>query len=482
MSETTAPAPKLRASEKFSYGFGDFASCLYWQTFMAYLTFYYTDVFGIPAAAAGTMLALSRSVDAFFDPVMGMVADRTQTRWGKFRPYLLWFAVPFAVVGVLTFSTPALPASGKLIWAWVTYNALMLLYTAINIPYTAMLGVLTPNPNERTALSSVKFVGAFAGGMLVSFSLLPMAKKDGWLGASSDAAGWRLAFIVIGVVAVASFLVTFFFTRERVQPPKEQKSSVGKDLKDLVTNGPWLALVAATLAMILFVACRSSVTAHYFKYFVGPQTLTLPSWVPKIGGTQTWEFESLVSIFNTTGQLMSLLGVVLLPFVTRWIGGRKATFTVLFLIAIVCNAAYYFLGPNQLLLIYVLNGLYCVTAGPLSALLWAMYADTADYSEWKRGRRATGLVFSASIFSQKQGWAIGAAVSLGIMQHVGFKANVEQSPESLHGLVLLVSVIPAVFGLLSLVALALYPLNEHKVAEISAALRSRHTGDEAVSP
>ena len=460
---------KLPLREKLAYGFGDLASVLYWQTFMVYLTYFYTDVFGITAVAAGAMLGLSRSLDAFFDPVMGMVADRTQTRWGKFRPYLLWFCVPFAVVGVLTFTVPNFTMSGKLIWAWVTYNALMLLYTAINIPYTAMLGVLTPDPAERTKLSSIKFVFAFAAGMIVSATVLPMSKA---LGGDNPAQGWQLSFVVIGIAAIAFFLITFFNTRERVQPPKEQRSSVGRDLADLFTNGPWLVLLATTLTFVLFIAVRSSVTVHYFKYFIGTQTVTLPSWLPKIGGTQEWHLEGLVSVFNTTGQFASLAGVILVPFFANAVG-RKTAFVTLFLIAIGSTAAFYLLQPNQLLAVFGLNMLGSITGGPLSALLWAMYADTADYAEWKNGRRATGLVFSASIFSQKQGWGIGAALALILMQSVGFVANVAQTPQSLHGLVQLMSIIPAALGVVSVIILLFYPLNEKKVAEIGAALHAR---------
>lgn len=476
-----ATPERLRLREKFSYGFGDLASVLYWQTFMVYLTFFYTDVFGITALAAGTMLGLSRSMDAFFDPVMGMLADRTETRWGKFRPFLLWICVPFAVVGVLTFTTPALGMTGRLVWACLTYNALMILYTAINIPYTAMLGVLSPDPNERTSLSSIKFVGAFSAGLLVSFLLLPMSKR---LGGGDAARGWQLSFVIIGVAAVAFFLVTFFNTRERVRPPAAQKTSVWQDLHDLVTNRPWLVLLAATITFILFVAVRSSVTAHYFKYYVGSQAvpvakLHLFSWnfsVPVVfsalGQPEKWDFEALVSWFNGTNQAASLLGVILVPFYARWVG-RKVAFVSMFLVAIGSTASFYFFRPDQLGLIFGINLIGSITGGPLSALLWAMYADTADYAEWKKGRRATGLVFSASIFSQKQGWAIGAWVALGLMSSVGFKANVEQTPATLHGLLLLVSVIPAAIGVLSIVIVLFYPLNELKMTQIGADLKAR---------
>jgi len=502
----------LKPLEKYSYSLGDLASCLFWQTFMLYLTYYYTDVFGISALAAGAMLGLSRSLDAFFDPIMGMLGDRTKTRWGKYRPYLLWICVPFAIAGVMTFTTPGttvaanlegmfgglmrsvlgflasvLPhgmatmaetlkgeVTGKLIWAILTYNALMILYTAINIPYTAMLGVLTPNPKERTALSSIKFVGAFMGGIIISFCLLPGVKALS--AGTTEAQGWQTTFIIIGVAVVALFLTTFLNTRERVQPPPAQKTSVGRDLLVLFTNWPWIVLLFTTLTFILYVAARGSVTVHYFKYFVGTQTITLPSWLPKIGGTQQWQFEEIVSWFNGTGQIASLLGVILLPYVANRLG-KKLAFIGIFAVAILSTASFYVLKPDQLGLIFVINLLGSITGGPLSALLWAMYADTADYAEWKKGRRATGLIFSASIFSQKQGWAIGAAVSLGLMSSVGFQANVAQTPESLHGLVSLMSLIPAGLGIVSMLLVLLYPLSDKKVTQISADLKARRAAD-----
>jgi GPH family glycoside/pentoside/hexuronide:cation symporter len=538
MPDTEAPAAhdpsseRLRLQEKISYGFGDLASCLYWQTFMLYLTFYYTDVFGLSALAAAALLGLSRSLDAFFDPVMGMIGDRTKTRWGKYRPFLLWLCVPFAVAGVLTFTTPGATVgmrletafggiirsvltlmiggfngaagafaavhfsffvdvfsslatmagnlrnevTGRLVWAILTYNLLMVLYTAINIPYTAMLGVVSPNPNERTSLSSIKFVGAFLGGIIISFLML---KSVGWLSGGNPERGWQHTFIVIGALAVVFFLITFFNTRERVLPPKAQKTSVLRDLGDLFTNTPWLILLATTITFILFVAARGSVTVHYFKYYVGPHSLTFPSWFPWIGGTQTWTFDDLVSWFNGTGQIASLVGVVLLPlFVSRV--GKKAAFISLFVVAIASTSVFYLIKPDQIGLILCINLIGSITGGPLSALLWAMYADTADYAEWKKGRRATGLIFSASIFSQKQGWAIGAAVALGLMSKVGFHANTAQTAASLNGLLLLMSLIPGAIGVVSIMIVLLYPLNERRMAEIAADLRERRAKDAAL--
>jgi glycoside/pentoside/hexuronide:cation symporter, GPH family len=462
----SANSPILSFREKVAYGFGDLASVLYWQTFMLYFTFFYTDVFLIPASVAATMFLVSRLFDGINDPIMGMIADRTRTRWGKFRPYLLWLCVPFAVAGVLVFTTPGFDETGKIIWAYSTFILIMVLYTAINIPYTALLGVISPNSHDRTSVSSMKFIFAFSAGIIVSATLLPMTKA---LGGGNDQAGWQYTFMVYGVAAIIFFLIAFKGTRERVLPPKTQQASVKKDLYELVTNRPWLILLVTTLTFILFVAVRGSVTAHYFKYFIDQQTLTLPFL-----GTKTYSFEILVSAYNTIGQISSLLGVILVLWVSRVLG-KKKTFILFFVIAICSTAILYFLTVDQLGLIYFFQITGSMTGGPLSVLLWAMYADTADYGEWTRGRRATGLVFSASTMSQKFGWAIGAYIALTLMAGVGFEPNVAQSADSLRGLLMLFSIIPAGIGVLSLLIYLTYPLNEEKVKIMTDELTQRRT-------
>ena len=473
---------KLSVKEKVSYGFGDFASCLYWKSISDYLNIFYTDIFGITALAAGAMLGVSRSFDAIFDVVIGMLADRTKSRWGKFRPFLLYTCVPMAIIGLLTFTVPDFGAKGKLIWAYVTFNAFMLIYTTINIPYTAMLGVITPDPVERTTLSSIKFVGAFAGGIVVAVCLMKMTQVGGWLNATTPKQGWQMSFAILGVVAVSSFLVVFFNTKERVLPPVAQKTSVLKDLGDLVTNRPWLVLLATTITFIFFCSLRGSVEAHYFKYYVGARTITLPSWLPKIGGTQTWEWESLVSAFKASNQALSLIGALLVPFFARRLGS-KPTFVLLFVVAILSTASFYVLKPDQLWLIFGINAIGSITGGPLSALIAAMYADTADYAEWKTGRRATGLIFSASIFAQKFGWGWGGGLGLILLNSAGFVANQAQTPESLQGLVKLMSILPAACGILAVLILVIfYPLNEAKMSQIAADLKSRRAADAAPLP
>lgn len=462
-------APAVSTRERLSYGLGDFASGLYWQTFTIYLTFFYTDVFGLGALAVGTMLGISRSLDALFDPLMGVIADRTQTRWGKFRPYLLWLCGPLALAGVLAFTVPDAAPGARLTWAWVTFNVLMLLYTGINIPYTAMLAVLTPNPAERTSIASIKFVFAFAAGMLVSAAVLPLCRV---LGAGDAALGWQRCFMLLGGLATVGFLVTFVGTRERIRPSRQQVTHLRRDLLDMFTNRPWLVLVGFTLLFNLTMSVRSSVGVHYLKYYVGEQPVTLPAFLPGIGGTRAFSLEELVSIFSTGGGLACLCGVVLMPAVVRVLG-RKPAFLVMYGVVLVSTVAVYWVRPEQVSLLFCLGLVSGFAGGPLSPLLWAMYADTVDYAEWKTGRRSTGLVFATVIFASKQGWALGAIVSLGLLSRFGFVANAAQTPESLNGLVLLVSVAPGVIGALALLLVLFYPLHEGHLEEIGAELGAR---------
>ncbi len=450
--------------EKLSYGFGDLASVLYWQTFMLYFTYFYTDVFLIPASVAATMFLVSRIFDGVNDPLMGIIADRTKTRWGKFRPYLLFFCVPFALIGVMTFSVPDFGLTGKIIYAYITFILIMVLYTVINIPYTALLGVISPNSAERTQVSSIKFIFAFAAGIIVSATLLPMVKE---FGGGNDAKGWQMSFIIYGIAAIIFFLIAFKGTRERIQPPKAQKMSIKKDLYELVTNKPWLILLITTITFILFVAVRGSVTVHYFKYVIGTQSLNLPFF-----GQGEYDFNVLTSAYNTIGQLSSLLGVIAVSIIAKKFG-KKRTFMLFFIVAICSTGLVYFLTAKQLGLIYFLQITGSFTGGPLSVLLWAMYADTADYAEWKNKRRATGLIFSASTMSQKFGWAFGAFLALTLMSQLGFQPNEAQDPSSLRGLLLLFTLIPAALGILSVLISLTYPLNDKRVLEIENELTER---------
>jgi len=454
---------KLSFREKAGYGFGDLASVLYWQTITAYLLYFYTDVFGITAAAAGTMILVSRLWDGVNDPMMGILADRTSTRWGKFRPFLLFGSIPLAVIGVLTFTTPELSPSGKLIYAYVTFTLLMMAYTAINIPYSALLGVITPDPIERTSVSSYKYVFAYLSGTIVSFLALPLVQ---YFGKGDEAAGFQKTLIVFGFAAIIFFYITFISTRERVQPPKAQKTPIREDIKDLLSNKPWLILLFTTLFLILFVATRISITAHYFKYYVLDQQLVL------FGKSYTLGFVALTSGFNGIGQWLAIIGVLCTKPIAQTLGKKRA-FILLFVIAILCTAAFYVLKPQNVLLMFILQIVGSFTGGPLTPLLWAMYADTADFSEWKKGRRATGLVFSASTMSQKIGWAIGTAFAGWLLSLFGFQANIEQSLAVKNGLRALMSIIPAGVGVLALILMMFYKLDEDTMQDIERDLEGR---------
>ena len=460
---------KCSLRERAVYGFGDLASCLFWQTITLYLLFFYTDVFGLAAAAAGIMIGVSRLLDAFFDVVIGMTADRTNTRWGKFRPYLLWMAVPLAVSAVLAFSTPSFGGAGKMVYAYVTFIFFMFMYSAINIPYTALLGVISGDPVERTSASSFKFIGAYVGGFIVSATALPFAEH---FGQGNVAKGWHTTLAIYGVAAVILFLITFLSTRERIQPIAKEKTSIARDLGDLTQNVPWMLLFAVTILFILFVCIRMSVTTHYFKYYIGEQEVTL------FGTTHKYGFEVLASAFNTIGQALAILGVILVPWFAK-VCGRKNALIILFVTALICTGSFYYFKPENLLLIFVFQTIGSLAGGPISALLWVLYADTADYSEWKTGRRATGLVFSASIMSNKIGWTVGSMIAGLILASTGFVANEVQNVNVLNGLKAMMSLIPVAIGVVALIILLFYKLDEPTMKKIKADLDERRKASEA---
>jgi GPH family glycoside/pentoside/hexuronide:cation symporter len=463
----------LKMREKICYGVGDLAANLYWNTFVTYLLFFYTDVFGLPAAAAGTVCLVAWLLDGAMNPVMGMVADRTETRWGKFRPYLLWVCGPLTVLGALTFTTPHLAPEGKLVWAYATYVPVMILFAAFSVPYSAMLGVISPDPNERTSLVSIKFVCAYAGAMIVAGSLLPMARA---LGGGDAARGWRLSFIAYGIAYVVLICLTFFGTRERLRPIPSWKTSVRDDLRDLIRNRPWIILALMTITFIVASGIRATVSAHYFKYFVGSQTVSFPVF----GGQHTYSFIDLVSAFNATGMAASILGIMMLNWYARPLG-KKRTSAMLATINAASNVAFYFLKPDHLAAMFSLSCLGGLSNAALFTLLWSMFADAADYSEWKTGRRATGLVFSASLMCTKIGGALSSAGAGWLLGFVGFQPNVAETPRVLHGLVLLMSLIPAAIGVFYLVLVYYYPLNEKRLADIVADLGVRRESTQAVT-
>jgi len=487
---------KLTFREKLGYGFGDLASCLFWATIMTQLLFFYTDIFGLTGKVAGLMFLVSRLLDAVFDVIIGMAADRTKSRWGKFRPYILWGAIPLCILAVLTFTTPGFGEVGKLVYAYSTFILFMCLYSTVNIPYTALLGVISGDPVERTSASSFKFIGAYLGGIIVSATVLPLAA---YFGRESAQKGWQMTMVVYAIAAAVFFLITFLSTKERIQPVAKEKTSIKDDLKDLSKNIPWMMLFIVTILFILFVCIRLSVTTHYFKYYVGEQVVP---WLagflnffnhyiinpitgifgkqPHVILEQTHKFgyEVLATIFNTVGQSLSLVGVIIVPWAAK-IFGRKRAVVILFILAMVFTASFYVFKPENITLILTFQVLGSITGGPISALLWVLYADTADYSEWKTGRRATGLVFSASIMSNKIGWAIGGMIAGVILDWTGYVKDMVQNANVQIGLKSMMSVIPVAAGIIALLILMFfYKLDETFMKKVKTDLDERRKQSE----
>ena len=454
----------VKLTEKIGYGFGDMASSMFWKLFGAYLMLFYTDIFGISAAAVGTMFLITRVWDAFVDPVVGIVSDRTETKWGKFRPFLLYLALPFGIIGVLTFTTPDMGDTGKLVYAYVTYSIMMVIYSAINVPYASLLGVMSPDPKDRNVLSTYRMTFAYIGSFLALFFFTKLIEGFGGVASApieTQQTAWMSAVMVIAIVCVLLFLGCFYFTKERIRPIKEAKTSVKDDLKDLLKNRPWWILLGAGIAALVFNSIRDGATVYYFKYFV------CEDQVGQVGilGTSF----ALSALYLGVGQLCNIIGVVAAAPVSNIIG-KKNTYLGAMAIATVLSIIFYWFEADQLGLIFVFQALISICAGAIFPLLWSMYADCADYSELTTGNRATGLIFSSSSMSQKFGWAIGSALTGWLLAFFGFEANKVQSAETIDGIKMFLSILPAVGTILSVIFIAFYPLSETKVAENAAIL------------
>ena len=537
-------ADRIPVWEKIGFGLGDTASNLFFQSFMLFLLYFYTDVFGISAGAAGTMFLVTRIWDSLNDPLMGIISDRTRSRWGKFRPYLLWLAVPFGIIGVLTFTTPDLEVSGKIIYAYITYTLMMMIYTGINIPYSALMGVVSPSTIQRTSFSQYRFIFAFIGAFIVQGTMLPMVNsfgkgdvsvlrpetatgniivlhesgpgtikmqltantdgvvestrnipvivaalgqddpadtsagslhlKQGFESYAMDAAayfpeladqdvsfsielvnerkGFSLAMTIMAVLAVAMFMTTFFTTRERVQPSKEQKTTLVRDLRDLMANKPWWILFALGLFTLSHVSIRNGSIMYYFKYYVGS--------------------EELASAFMLAGTIATIVSIMLTEYFSRLLGKKRFYITCMALTTVFA-LLFGILGKDDIVMMFVLQVLISFVFGPTAPLVFAMYTDAADYSEYRTGRRATGLVMSASTMAQKFGWTIGGALAGWLLMLFGFKANVVQGESALTGIRLMMSVIPAIGSFMGAILMIYYKLDDSFMKKIENELALR---------
>ncbi len=458
-SSSNAVAPDtepLKFREKLGYGLGDTASNFFFQVFNIFLLYYYTDIFGLPAAAVGTMFIVTKVVDAISDPIMGLIADRTNTRWGKFRPYLLWAAIPYGFCGYAMFANPDLSDAGKLIYAYATYTLMMLAYTAINVPYSALMGVISPSSMERTKVASYRFICAFAAAWLIGTFVTPLKTI---LGGGDEALGFRLTIIIFAVLSVVLFWISFATTKERVTPTQTE-SHIKSDLKALLGNGPWIALFIAAIFTLMNIAVRNGSLLYYFKYYVGDD------------GAQIFLIFDKTAVFLSLGLLAMIGGIAFTKRLCEHFE-KRSLMIVLTILNALSMAIFYVIPPDQYWLMVVVNCLGSLAIGPTPALVWSMYADCADYGEWKSGLRTTGLVFSTLQFAQKFGLAVGAGLAGYILSLFGFVANEIQTATSITGIRFMFSLLPALLALLGVIAIAYYRLTAAKVQQMEQDLLSR---------
>lgn len=552
---------KLSIKEKIGYGLGDTASHFVWDMVGFWILIFYTDTFGISAAAAGTIMLIARVWDMVTDPLMGIISDRTTSRWGKFRPFILFTAFPYAILAVLTFTTPDLGQTGKVLWAATTYFLLMTAYTAINLPYSSLMAVMTSDSNERAGINTYRFVSAFSGQLIVTGFALSMAlffgKGDfttkivsenikggtalvvdndsikyspipGFVGidtlvysiedenaksatgtvyvvvnpsdeaagdsllaiaafdsaqimakakvsrmipypdANADvhyikqgatetfinvrandntvdkAKGYKYTLVVLGILSVIFFLITFFTTKERVHPPKAQENSIKEDLKNLMTNRPWIILALVGIVSFIMFALQNLSIAYYFKYYIGT--------------------EENVQLFNIVSSIALIVALpAAKPLAKRF--GNRNVFMASTILSGIFFALLYIPGKGDYTLIYIFNILAKMSYAPAVVLLWTMLADTADYSEWKTGRRSTGLVFSAATFAQKAGWGIGGALAGWLLFLFNFEPNIVQTETAIMGIKLMVSVIPGFLYASCAILLFFYTI-DHKTCMV----------------
>lgn len=478
-------------AEKIGYSMGDGAANLVFQMMMMFQLFFYTDVLGISGTAAGVILLIARVFDAFVDPMVGILSDRTNTKWGKYRPWILWTALPFALFFVLAFSTPDFGERGKIMYAGITYVMLMAVYSFNNTPYSSLGGVMTGDIRERTSISSVRFVTATIATFIVQGLTLPFVAKFGQGDAKQ---GWFITILLFAAIVVALFIVTFFSTKERISPPVNQRNSIKQDLKDITSSKPWKAMFALTLFLFITLSLWGSSMSYYFNYFVDKDALLdflrnfglVAGNIPENGfmykaldafGLVVKDASNVFavgfSLFNMIGQIITLLGVILLSQYLSNIFGKKNVFIVCLSLTAMFTALFFFVSPVDIELIFIINILKSLAYAPTIPLLWAMMGDVADHSEWVTYRRATGFIFAGIVFALKAGLGIGGALCGAIIDSFGFVPNTDQISSAVFGIKLTSSLIPAVTFAIGVIALLFYPITSSLNVKLQKELENR---------
>ncbi len=444
---------KLSFKEKVGYSLGDTASHFVWDMVGFWLLFFYTDVYGISAAAAGTIMLVARFWDMAIDPIIGVVSDRTNTRWGKFRPYILFGAIPYAILAILTFTTPNFGELGKIIYAGATYVLLMTAYATINLPYSALGAVMTDDTYERAGLNTYRFIAGFSGQFIVTGLALTLAK---FFGNGNKAQGFQYTVFLFAALSLVFFFITFQTTKERVQPPKAQKNSLKEDFRNLFKNQAWVILALVGIISFIMFAMQNAAIAYYFKYYLGK--------------------EDNVQIFNVVGTVALIVALPLSkPLAKRF--GNKNVFIGSSLISGLFFILIYLARVQDITSIYVFNIIAKMAYAPAVPLLWTMIADSADYGEWKSGRRSTGLYFSAAVFAQKAGWGIGAAIAGWILTLSQFVPNVPQTDTAITGIKLLVSVIPGILYMSCAIFMIFYKIDKQTTDQMKIDLDAKRSLD-----
>jgi glycoside/pentoside/hexuronide:cation symporter, GPH family len=486
-----AETHKVAVKEKIGYAMGDIATNFFFQSMILYQTRFYTDTAGLSAVAVGSMFLVLRLADAVFDPVVGALSDRTQTRWGKFRPWILWTAVPFGLIFWLVYVTPNASSGTKLLYAYITYTLVMMMYSANNTPYSALMGVMTPDASERSSIASYRFVGALIGQFIIQALPLPLVAK---FGQGDSAKGWAMTMAIFGALIIVLNLITFASSRERVQPPPGDKHPLSDDIKDVFSCGPWLVMFILTLLVFTMLVVRGSSSNYLFAYYLDQsqiKDLLAKFGLAGIGGGPVTGWKSALdglgllvkpdgsnaaavglSLFFVLGSLVQIVGIIFSKLLADRFG-KKLVFIAGVSVTTIATVLVFFISPTQISALFWLGILWSVGWGPTVPLLWVMIADVADYSEWKTTRRATGFMYAGILFALKAGLSIGGALSAWIINVYGYVPNVAQTDHALRGIRLGASIYPAIALGIVLACLAIYPIGKSLNITIQDELTAR---------
>lgn len=486
------PVSRLRAREKLCYSVGDVGTNFFFQAMILYQTRFYTDTVGLSAVAVGTMFLVLRLADAVVDPAVGALSDRTRTRWGKFRPWILCTAVPYGLVFWLVYLSPGFGGAGKLIYAYLTYSLLMLLYSANNTPYSALMGVMTPDAGERTSIASYRFVAALIGQFIIQALALPLVAKFG--GADNSARGWAVTMAIFGVGIVVFNLIVFAGTKERLAPAPVEKSSFREDLGTVVTCRPWIVLFVFTLLIFTTLVVRGSGLNYFFAYYLDPHALrgllghlglvptpgapvsagrTVLGWLGLNVAPDGSNVASVgLSLFFVVGSIIQIVGIACSRSLCNRFG-KKTVFLAGLGLTTIATALVFWVGPASMGSLVLLSILWPIGYGPTVPLLWVMIADVADFAEWKTGRRATGFMFAGILFALKAGLGLGGALSGWLLALYGYVPNAAQSPHALLGIRLTATIFAAIPFAAALICLVLYPIGRRLGRQIEDELAVR---------